>query len=374
MDSLTLSMVNKDKSLTLLKELVQPIAVIGREVPAQILLPSAAVSSEHGVLEFCGAWWTYRDMESTNGSWHNAKKLSPRVPRILRRFDYLQLADVLLRIECAENEQNIRPTVLVFESGRYRGEYEIPHAGKALVVGGAEAHLHFRGEDATAPSLVIEQRLEGVCCYQVHRQAPLYRSGELISATTPLADQDFLQLGELGFLISLPPTRYEESQEQKVSLDFLKDWGDEEEGSKKTEVLDHTWTAVAANKSQKPAEELPPRYDSPTPVSGAAHSDETERTTRADSWSDDVVGKGDFSSKILEAREPEDIMGATTSVDLINMKTVVGADFPPSARDSFTDTSLTGLGRKSFEEKVIYAIGIFLLLILVLLVVWWVLA
>ncbi len=73
--------------------LVRPMFTVGRHADNDILLPLEYVSGHHGRLEKRGATWSYTDLGSTNGTFHNGRRLPPNQPVVLQDGDVLRIGD-----------------------------------------------------------------------------------------------------------------------------------------------------------------------------------------------------------------------------------------------------------------------------------------
>jgi pSer/pThr/pTyr-binding forkhead associated (FHA) protein len=85
-------------------------AFIGREDPVSGVFPDVdltahgggdvdAVSRRHAKLSFNGYQWTIEDLNSTNFTWVNNRKLTPGVPQPLNNGDQVRLAKVALTFQ-----------------------------------------------------------------------------------------------------------------------------------------------------------------------------------------------------------------------------------------------------------------------------------
>ena len=77
-----------------------PSLIIGRESPADWLIPLGSISARHaGIFWQSGAWWI-KDLDSTNGTRLNGERLEPHQVRRLAPGDQIGFAEVVLRFEC----------------------------------------------------------------------------------------------------------------------------------------------------------------------------------------------------------------------------------------------------------------------------------
>ncbi|MGB9890203.1 MAG: FHA domain-containing protein, partial [Anaerolineae bacterium] len=73
----------------------RPTFTIGRRADNDIVLPLEYVSGHHGRLEQRGAVWFYTDLGSTNGTFHNGRRVAPHQPVPLQEGDVLRIGDPL---------------------------------------------------------------------------------------------------------------------------------------------------------------------------------------------------------------------------------------------------------------------------------------
>ncbi|HEY8491544.1 MAG TPA: FHA domain-containing protein [Dehalococcoidia bacterium] len=75
---------------------LEPVTHLGRDPSNHVVLDEPAVSSRHAVISLNGRHWYLRDLESTNGTWVNRKRLGAQPVR-LQDGDIIQLGRVALR-------------------------------------------------------------------------------------------------------------------------------------------------------------------------------------------------------------------------------------------------------------------------------------
>ncbi|MCS7283696.1 MAG: FHA domain-containing protein [Anaerolineae bacterium] len=71
----------------------RPAFTLGRHADNDIILPMPYVSGHHGRLEQRGPNWFYTDLGSTNGTFHNGRKLPPHQAVSLQDGDILRIGD-----------------------------------------------------------------------------------------------------------------------------------------------------------------------------------------------------------------------------------------------------------------------------------------
>lgn len=81
---------------------LDPVAVVGRDLAASVVIPDATLSGRHATLtRHDGAWWA-EDLGSTNGSFVNDRRIAPEAPVIVRSGDMVQFGAVRFRIVLPE--------------------------------------------------------------------------------------------------------------------------------------------------------------------------------------------------------------------------------------------------------------------------------
>ena len=189
---------------------------IGRDPGQGIRVESPAVSRVHGTFVPCRGHWLFLDEGSTNGSWVNGIKLDAGRLRLLRPGDHLQIADMLLRLsplsEDAHAESPLSAehlwSLIVFVRDEFRDEFPVPKVGKALIIGGKEADLRFPDEAEASqaePTAVFERRKDSIHVFQVDKSRPVFINGAQLERTTPLSDNDWVDVGAYRVLFNCPP-------------------------------------------------------------------------------------------------------------------------------------------------------------------------
>ncbi len=85
--------------------------VIGREDPVSEVFPDldltglggmdSGVSRKHAIIHRSGAEYTIEDLESTNGTYVNKKKIQPHVPQAIKAGDELRFGKLALAVKAA---------------------------------------------------------------------------------------------------------------------------------------------------------------------------------------------------------------------------------------------------------------------------------
>jgi len=314
--------------------------VVGREPDNGIALGHQAISREHGAFMRMRNHWFYKDLGSTNGSWINDQKVDAEKWYLVRPDDFLQMADVAVRLRLDEGsasssgigsfQNKVGRSLIIFSEGSFIDEFPIPEFGRALVVGGGQADLEIRGDLYDNPSLVVEKRGDNICAFNVAKQLDLQCNGETIEETVILKDRDNLDVAEYRVIFSEPPTvaagvGLTDSGSFQSLEARVKGWG---EGDGPDLI---------------PKADIQPGYSRSVPNSGFGRSFEE----------DDVS------------------YNETISMDPGDMSSMAGGrDIHPSSRYGYGD--LDSPGGSSGEDRIIILVAIVLFVILLSLVVWWV--
>ena len=311
--------------------------VIGREPSEGIAINNGAISRNHGVFARIRSHWFYKDLGSTNGSWHNGARLNGEQWRLVRPGDIIQVADTAIRLSFPQSQLNETMvglagiggrSLLVFSKGDFVNEFAVPEYGRALVVGGAKADLSLEGDVTELPSLVVERRGDNVCAFRLAKDSMVSVNNRDIGDVTNLADGDEVRVGDYVVLMNDPTgaSRREGSVDRLVaSKEPLVSGGGR--------VDDRSWSGGEEERM------------------GALRGKSTVRIAFGQSLRDEDEGT------VSE-------MG-TSSVE------EHGYDRHPSMRFSFEPRA--GGGWRGLEDRVIVLVGFFLLLALMILVVLWVL-
>ena len=209
---------------------------VGREIECGVLLDNPAVSRIHGAFLPLRNHWFYKDFGSTNGSWVNEAQIPPGTMRIVRPGDYVQLADVVLRLTPLNPEpEQIDPfskaydfwSLIVFADGDdIRDEFPIPKFGKALIVGGKEGDLQFpeelEGHVQENPSIVFERRKDAVYVFRVDTKKEALLNGLEITQSQKLKDGDKVVTGPFSILFNCPSASASEESKQEPRREQVK--------------------------------------------------------------------------------------------------------------------------------------------------------
>ncbi len=180
---------------------------IGRDGDFGIKLPSDAVSTDHGVFLPFGDHWLYKDLDSTNGSWLNEKKIADGDPVLIRPGDVLQLADRVLKViaEDPTSRESTPRSLLVMARGEPVQEYLIPHSGRAMAIGGSKSDLKLDVDIYELPSLVIEGRGDSIVAYSVSKDLEVKLNGKKLDRSMNVVDRDEVIVEHYRVVINDPP-------------------------------------------------------------------------------------------------------------------------------------------------------------------------
>ncbi|MCB0331239.1 MAG: FHA domain-containing protein [Bdellovibrionales bacterium] len=351
-----------DEGVSLITTLTEGETVVGREPEHGIAIDFGAISREHGKFLRVRNHWFYQDLGSTNGSWLNGDPLAPMEWRLVRSNDYLQLADRAVRLRESDDssagalemgfQRGAGRSLIVFTNGEFRDEFPIPEFGRALVVGGAQADLEIRGDLFENPGLVVERRSQGVCAYSVESQQAATINGREIAKTEELKDRDVLKIREHLIIFNDPPVLSTSgfgagfASSAGPSNTGLKSWGVESADPGGGSSPMHADPLFEAQQSAAPP--------GASPLGGGA----PKRPTLS----------SQFGRVPDEAEIGHDETIAIDSSQYYDQ--FRGSDHHPSARYSYEDTSEYSFS--STEDRITIMVGVFLLILLFVLVIWWV--
>lgn len=308
--------------------------VVGREPTEGITINNGAISRNHGVFARIREHWFYKDLESTNGSWHNGAKLRGNQWRLIRSGDIVQMADTAIRVTTDDDRRSETlvglssiggRSLVVFSKGDFIDEFPVPEYGRALVIGGSKADLPLEADLAELPSLVVERRGDNICAFRLAKEARVLVNEREIGDLVNLADGDEVRVGDYQIMMNDPTTL----QRRERSVDRLTGSGE---------------PLVAGGGNR-----------------GWSSDSDSGELTRTRSTIRIPFGQTNF---------PEDDTDGTVSIDTHELEEG-RYDRHPSMRFTYEEPSGSGWG--SLEDKVIITVGLLLILALMFLVLWWVL-
>jgi hypothetical protein len=312
--------------------------VIGREPDFGFQLDRDAISREHGRFVQFGSHWLFQDLGSTNGSWLNGEKLEPNHWNLLRETDYIQLADVALKVKFPDGPgaggfpARQKSSLIVVGQNGFVEEFPIPDYGRALMVGGSSGDIEIPGDVAEEPALVIERRGENVCAFQVSKQYSFLRNGVEVAETVDVDDRDVLGISRFQIIVNSPPRAGGAAGAAPAGAASgadeggLRGWGNDGSG--------------------------------PDLAAGAELGSSIDPGGRSAGIP--------FGQGAAEGRSDQTVM-----MDPDDMGTISGMDMHPSMRRILDDTT-GNYSLRSFEDKFILTIGLILMMVLVFLALWWV--
>ncbi|MBX7144430.1 MAG: FHA domain-containing protein [Oligoflexia bacterium] len=340
MRQLLIELVNQDGSAVQLGKLSGAQTFIGRE-PGEggVTVDNSAVSRQHGLI-CCGrAHWLYKDLGSTNGTWHNGAPVTGGSWRILRHGDLLQLADSVLRLTEEKPPGYSSPAsgtsiggraLIVFAHGNFQEEYPVPEYGRALVVGGSRGDLQLEGDLAELPTLVVERRGDKICAFGLSKDLKVQVNDKEMTDLVSLRDGDQLTLGQYIILFSDPS-----SAEKKA-------------------------TGPVPGTPQRDPGSISRTVEQTTKLAGVREwGNGSERGSGA-------AAKPQVRSQF--GQRPE--LDETVAIDPRSLSEgSQGFDRPPASRYAVAPSSSSSL--ENLEDKVILIIGGLLVLAVLVLLIWW---
>ncbi|MFM1849139.1 MAG: hypothetical protein RL417_2613 [Pseudomonadota bacterium] len=187
--------------------------VVGREPAEGIAIDNGAISRNHGVFARIRDHWFYKDLGSTNGSWHNGTQLKGNQWRLVRSGDIIQVADTAIRVSTEDGRRTETmiglPSIggrslLVFSKGDFIDEFPVPEYGRALVVGGSKADLALEADLAELPSLVVERRGDNICAFRLAKESRVVINDRELGDLVNLTDGDEIRVGDYQIMMNDP--------------------------------------------------------------------------------------------------------------------------------------------------------------------------
>jgi FHA domain len=326
---------------------------VGREPDhGGLVVPNQAVSRNHGVFIRLRNHWFYKDLGSTNGSWVNDVKTQEGQWKLIRPGDVVQLADTLLNI-ADSNEVGVTGfpalgglSLIIFSKGEFIDEYPIPEYGRALVVGGSQGDLQIEGTLEEQPTLIIERRGMNVCALSVSRSLKVLVNNNELNEPLNIIDRDEIAVGSYLIIFNDPSLGRGSSEIRQVS------------------AIDNASSSTPLERSTTGRVNIKEWGDSEEGTSFAA-------ATRGQNYSEGSSGaQGVFGRKTSETF----VSDATITMDTDEVeKHSVGLEMHPSMRYAINEEPVDE-SMSSLDEKIIFVIGIILLMGLVGLMLYWLLS
>lgn len=322
---------------------------IGREPDeGGIPIPNQAVSRNHGVFVRLRNHWFYKDLGSTNGSWVNGVAAADGVWKLIRPGDLVQVADAALSI--SDDPENPPPlhnmsgfpalggvSLVIFSKGEFLDEFPVPEYGRALVMGGSQGDLQIEGSLEELPSLIVERRGMNVVASSVSKTLAIKVSDEELTGPRTLIDRDEINIAHYFIIFNdpNPGLRVVDSQHAPSTQDPT----EVQVSSSRVSIKD--WEGGAG-----------PDY--------------------GNSRVQEMVGKGaTLQQGIFGKKSEERSIEETISIENEEPESrSPGYEMHPSMRYVMEDTS-SGENMSSLDEKIIFIIGIVLLIGLVGLMIYW---
>ena len=322
--------------------------LIGREPDeGGIAVPSQSVSRNHGIFVRLRTHWFYKDTGSTNGSWINGKPAREGEWKLVRGGDILQLADAAVAIKSESDAQFPHNrlsgfpalggiTLIVFSKGEFVDEFPVPDFGRALVIGGSQGDLQVEGTLEESPNLIIERRSMNVCAYAISKSLTVLHNDAEMKETTNLNDRDEIRIGHFLIIFNNP-----ESAHKSLNI------GDRPEVS----GASGTWKEwSSADKS--PDYRVHEKEDIEQGRSRHTHGISVSAFGRTD---DDSIGYDETVAISEEEAEQK----------------IAGFDMHPSRRYAMEEEPDNEI--ENLDEKIVFIVGIVLLLGLIALMIYWLL-
>lgn len=339
--------------------------IIGRDPGKGLKIDRGSISRSHGVFFIAGSSWCYKDLGSTNGSWHNGRPLLKDQVCVVRHGDKIQLADTFVSIsESAQEVAAMRGwedggsqpnNLLLFQQGKTIGVYKANKVGRIIDGGGPESIVPLVGYTGDAPRFTIDFN-NGHLTLSVWDLAAgeqgayvVMLNGEKVSGESKLRDRDQINCADYFLIVDAPI-----ASSKVPSADFTTDY-----------AID-TSTVSAAPSSQRATTIIPKGviFEDDSPVT---HSRESSGARRRTHSSLSKFGQ-------MEHLTNQDDYERMDSVLRPQLRAGSGSGLPPSAR-RFTGGPLPGVPQpNSFKDKLYALIGFFVLIFMLFSLAWYVFA
>ena len=187
----------------------KPEVVIGRE-PREggMKLGVESISREHARFFKVEESIFFQDLESTNGSWVNGVKVEPGEIKYVSLGDFIQLADRRLVVVDQEGsitkEDETQSGIWVFKDSKCLGFKEVKQGVPTLVVGGKDAEYQLKEEVLPLPSLIIEEKEEGLVAYQRAMEVEVLIGKLALEGVFNLFHNDNVQIKDYNFVCISP--------------------------------------------------------------------------------------------------------------------------------------------------------------------------
>lgn len=191
-----------DGEVRLIAEVDEHVRRIGRDLTTDIPLASSALSRQHGVFYPFLTGWIYKDLGSTNGSWHNGQKLESNKIVGLKEGDYLQLADVILKVRYrGDAVGDLGTRLLILKGGEPVGEYAFARMGYRLDLGGRSSQMQIGGYTEDLSAVTFEMKSAKVYVDPHELVIPVRLNNVAINGATKLSRGDYLVINEYEVLL-----------------------------------------------------------------------------------------------------------------------------------------------------------------------------
>ncbi len=170
---------------------------VGRDLTADIPFSSQALSRLHGKFVPFPSGWIFKDLGSTNGSWHNGNRLKSGLFVALKDGDFLQLADVIVKIKYVGDVSDLKGSrLMIVKGGEPLKEILFTEFNPTVTIGDEEAHLLLRGHQDFHPAVRFDFIDNKVTAAGYGGAVNPYLNGEPFRDVAQLARGDVISIGE----------------------------------------------------------------------------------------------------------------------------------------------------------------------------------
>ncbi|MCO6430213.1 MAG: FHA domain-containing protein [Deltaproteobacteria bacterium] len=328
--------------------------LLGREPDdGGIVVPNQAISRNHALIAKVRNHWFYKDLGSTNGSWINGIQAREGVWKLIRPGDMVQMADSALSVSDSGDGSTAAPRItgfpalggvslLVFSKGEFIDEFPVPDYGRALVLGGSQGDLEIEGSLNEAPSLIIERLSANVCAQTTSRNIKVLINEKELNGTVTLSDRDEMSVAHYYIIFNNPPA----AGARGVAASLR---GEPAVIGERPEPAYGGWKEWGDEGGRPDLAQSSPAYEEPR---GSA-----------------PAGRGIFGTGVDQDFTADE----TVAIDADEVdKKISGYDMHPSMRYMVEEPEPSALA--TLDEKIVFILGILLLVGLVGLMLYWLLS
>ncbi len=184
--------------------LTRPLITIGRYPDNDVVLPLDYVSGHHGRLEQRGTAWIYTDLNSTNGTFVNGKKVQSAT---LRDGDILRIGDpqgnsVGLTFRALGPAPSAAALPIPAPGGTIRMGTTALGARTSLLIGrNPQADIPLQAPTVSWQHARLDRTPQGYCITDLNSTNGTFVNGRRITGPTPIRPGDVVQIGPFRLVL-----------------------------------------------------------------------------------------------------------------------------------------------------------------------------